>query len=340
MSPAELLRSVTAGKFKPAYYLYGSEDYRIVEARKFLVTHFLPDKQLLTNYVQLSGKSTPFNEILAALAAYPMLGEKQVVSIDDIQRYKPTELDQILKQIDPPDPHRLVLFSTPSARIPRKDSRFIKTIAKAAETIRFSKLTSAETASTITRRLSALGMSIDPEALDILAGLIAGNRGGLESEVNKLIDYLHCEKRITVADVRAVASGYEAYEVYDIAEKVVAGDAPGALGQARQLLTKGQSATGVIFFLGQHYLCLYLVKSGKPLEPQLQWLARKARPQAGKYSIAQLEEALVDIAEADSAIRRQEFTPEIAIERLIVQLVNSGNYSGARFRSEAGRKNV
>lgn len=340
MSPSELLRTVKEGKFKPTYYLFGREDYRIVEARKFLASQFLPDKQIATNFIQLSGKTTPVKDLLAALAAYPMLGEKQVVSVDDIQRYNKAEIDRILKLLDPPDPHRLVLFSTPSARMPKKTTRFFKTISAAATTVEFLRLTPAETQATVARKLSKSGLTIAPDALKLLVEHIGGNRGGLESEVNKLIDYRLGESTVSLDDVRATASGFEIYSVFDIADHIVAGNAEGALAHVRQLVAEGQSATGILYFIGQHYLSLYLVKNGKPLEPHRQWLARKFRPQAEMYSDEQLEAAISDIARADSAIRWQEFTPQIAVERLIVQLVDNGKSSGSHFRKKAGRNDV
>lgn len=341
MSPSELLRTVKEGKFRPTYYLFGREDYRIVEARKFLASRFLPDKQIATNFIQLSGKTTPVKELLAALAAYPMLGEKQVVSVDDIQRYNKAEIDRILKLLDPPDPHRLVLFSTPSARMPdKKKSRFFKTISAATTTVEFLRLTPAETTGMVARKLSKEGLTIEPDALKLLVEHIGGNRGGLESEVTKLIDYRAGETTVSLADVRAIASGFEIYSVFDIADHIVAGNAEGALAHVRQLVAEGQSATGILFFIGQHYLSLYLVKNGKSLEPHRQWLARKFRPQAEMYSNEQLEAAISDIARADSAVRWQEFTPQIAVERLIVQLIDIGKSSGDHFRNNAGRKNA
>jgi len=327
-----------AGKFKPAYYFFGPEDYRIVEARKYLASQFLPNKQIDTNFVQISGKKTPCKEVLAALSAYPMLGEKQVISVDDIQRYKPTELERILKLLEPPDPNRLVLFSTPSARTPdKKKSRFLKTIATVAETVEFLRLSLSESKGVIVRMLSKNGLSIEPDALEVLGEHIGGNRGGLESEANKLIDYLKGETSVTLADVRSISSGFESYKIFDIAEQVVAGNPEGALAHVRQLLAGGQSATGILFFIGQHYLTLYMIKNGKPLEPYRQWLARKLRPQAEKYTIEQLEVALADIARADSALRHQEFTLQIVVERLIVELVDNGNRAGGPFRKKTGR---
>ena len=49
MTPQELLKEVSGGHFRPAYYFCGEEDYRVAEAEKFITQTFLPSKQILTN---------------------------------------------------------------------------------------------------------------------------------------------------------------------------------------------------------------------------------------------------------------------------------------------------
>ena len=65
----------------PAYYFFGTEDYRIVEAEKYVARQFLPDRQLVTNYRKIDGKKTSCSDLLAELSSLPMLGERQVFGV-------------------------------------------------------------------------------------------------------------------------------------------------------------------------------------------------------------------------------------------------------------------
>ena len=323
MTPQQLLADVTSGKFKPVYYFFGSEDYRIIEAEKFLAAQFLPNLQLTTNYRRLNGKKTSATDIIAELSVYPMLGERQVFSISDFQSFKPKEIERILKVLQPPDPNRVVILTSPSDKAPRKKSAFYGTMSGAAELVEFKKLTPGESAGMIARRLDKHGIKIDKEALGLLVDLIAGNRGALEVETEKLINYRQADEAVTTEDIRKLAAGYEVYSIFELADKIVAGNTRQVLAQVEQVLAEGTSPTGILYHLGTHFLSLYLVKNGKPLDPRRRFLTSRFREQAGKYSNQQLEKMIIQIAETDAELRRTPLKPETLLESLILQLMKA-----------------
>ncbi|RME25933.1 MAG: hypothetical protein D6800_07080, partial [Candidatus Zixiibacteriota bacterium] len=78
---------------------------------------------------------------------------------------------------------------------------------------------------------------------------------------------------------------------------------------------------GILFFLGQHYIDLYLVQNRKPLASNRRWLERKYRPQCNRLSNEQLERGICLIAEADGLIRRGNLSGKQALEQLVVRLL-------------------
>ena len=168
-------------------------------------------------------------------------------------------------------------------------------------------------------------MQAEPAALSLLVELTAGNRGGLEVEIGKLVNYKESRETISVDDVEAIAAGFQVYSVFQLAEDVVSGDRVKVLAVIRRLLAEGNSATGLLFFLGQHFISLYLVKAGKPLEPHRRWLAGKFRQQAGKYQFDKLEYIIKEIAATDSALRREKVKPQILLEQLVLRLMDAQN---------------
>jgi DNA polymerase-3 subunit delta len=321
MSPQELVAAVSSGKFKPLYYFFGSEDYRIVEAEKYLAHHFLPDRQLAVNYTRLDGRRIKSADVLAALAVYPMLGERQVVAVSDFQTYKPAEIDRVLKMIQPPDPNRLVIFTSPSARLPKKGSAFLQKMAAAAEIVEFGRLSTDEVARIVSGKLSRAGLSIDHEALRSLTELLAGNRGALELEVDKLISFATGGTTVSRDDIERVSAGYEVQTVFQLADDVISGDKSKALTTVQRLLADGNSPTGLVFFLGQHFVTLYTVKQGKSPEAYQRWLLPKYRNQASRYTFRQLERILLAIARTDVSLRSETPNKSLVLERLMVGLM-------------------
>jgi len=154
-----------------------------------------------------------------------------------------------------------------------------------------------------------------------LVTLLDGNRGALDHELAKLLDYLEEREKATLDDIDRVSSGYQTSAVFELANQVVAGDAKRVLSTIRQFLAGGSTATGMLFYLGQHFISLYLVKSGKPLEGSKRWLTTKYKGQASSYSLARLEQIIEAIANADSALRRQAIPPGILLDQLVVGLM-------------------
>jgi DNA polymerase-3 subunit delta len=323
MTPIKLLAEIQAGKFAPAYYFFGTEDHRMMEAQKYLAGQFLPNRQLSTNYRKLDGKRTSAADLIATLSVYPMLGERQVFVVSDIQHYKKEDLTRIAKLLTPPDPNRIVVFVTPSAKKPKKDATVFKILTPLVTSVEFNKLTQEETATQIVGKLSKAGLKIDARALKVLAELIAGDHGALTAEVNKLCNYKQTGETITETDVRTMTSGYQVFQVWDIGNSITAGKGLQVLTLLRTMMAEGNSATSILFFIGQHFVSLYLVKNGKPVpDPRRQWLAPQYRQQARNFSADQLEKIVIQIADTDAQLRRlpPHVKAEVILETLAMQL--------------------
>jgi DNA polymerase-3 subunit delta len=320
MTPKQLLADISAGKFAPVYYFYGDEDFRIIEAEKFIAGQFISSKLHLTNYRRLDGKRTSCADLMAELSIFPMLGERQLFAVTDIQHYKPTELERILKMLSPEDKNRVVVLSTPSSKKPKKDAALLKKMNQIAVVVEFKQLTPKESEEFIVARLRKSGLSIDKDALKLLIELLAGNRGAAESEIEKLVNYKSGADKVTVEDIQAVAGGYQTYAIWDIGDFVVQGNTKQALSLIRKMLSEGVQATTILSFLTRHLIDLYLVQNNKPLEPTHRWMAFKFRDKTSIYSNARLERMIKQAAKTEGQLRRAKVKPERLLEMFILQL--------------------
>ncbi|MFQ5498132.1 MAG: DNA polymerase III subunit delta [Candidatus Zixiibacteriota bacterium] len=320
-SPQKLFDQLRNGQFQRAYYFFGAENYRIAEAEKFVAGAFLPDQQMILNYRKFDGRRTACRDLLAHLANLPMLGERQVVGVSNIQSYRPTDLERILKMLTPPDPNRVVIFSSPSSKAPKKRSSFFSTISKITETVEFRRLLPEEIGRQISSRMKKTGIEIDHSALKLLVELLAGDRGGLESEISKLIDYKEGEGRVTQEDVRNLCSGYELYNVFELGQVIVAGDAGRALRMVESLIAGGANPSSMVTLLHQHLVCLYLVKAGKPPLKRREFLASRYRQQASRFSDRELQQMILKAADAESVSRQGRLNPALAFQTLLFELL-------------------
>ncbi len=321
ITPRTLRNEVSSGRFHPAYYFFGVDDYRMVEAEKYLIRNFIPDLQIITNSRKLDGRKVSCKDILTELQTLPMLGEKQAVIISNIQSFKPTEVDRILKMLSPADPNRMVIMTSPAAKAPKSKSAFVKKMDSSVQVVEFKRLAEADIRRTIQTRLKKAEIGIEPSALNLMAELIDGNLGPLESEVNKLINYKQPGETVTEADIATVCSGYARYDIFALADEIIAGRTGKVLRMIDKLLSDGDPPFVIASLLQGNFISLYLVKNGKKPLGNRNFLVPKFRQQASRYDNKRLEQNIIEIADTDAEFRKQAIRPEAALEILALKLI-------------------
>ncbi len=317
MSPAELAKEIEAGRFKPVYYFCGAEDYRIKEAKKAFASRFLPKAQQGSNRISLSAAKTRIEDILTELSMIPMLGERQLFIIDDIQSLTPKQIERLFSILEPPDPNRVVILSSPSAKTPNKKSKFYKLMSNKTILVDFPRFVGNSAKKKIRHLLNQKNIEIDPDAVDLLVEFSGGDMGGLIGEVNKLIDYAGEQGRITKEDIAAISSNYQTYKIFELAGMATRGQYDEAIQMINFLVGRGERLTGLLFWLGEHFIGLYLAKNGRKLGSRDEsW---KYKGQLHLFENNQLEHIIRLIALADYDLRRQ-LAPQAVVERLIYEI--------------------
>lgn len=319
LPPRQLLTEISKQQFRAAYYFYGEDEYRIVEAEKFLIRSFLPPEQIGTSARKLNARKTPIAELLAELAALPMLGEKLVVAVSDPQQYKTADLDRIFRMLVPADPNRLVIFSTPPARQPRWDSAFLRQVKAAVATVQFDRLDESESHATLVNKLKKAGLRAEPEAIELLVSLVAGRRGAIDQEVDKLRDYIDGTS-VSAEDVRQIGAGYQTFLAFDLAEHLLQGERTVALKQVNFMLSHGATAAMLVRFLYDDLLILYKLQHHEQLPGNIAWKAKKIRPHIGRIKPERVEQALVSLGLLNRALRHSPANPELLLQQFIVEL--------------------
>ncbi len=321
LTPQELAREIGAGKFRPAYYLFGADNHRIVEAEKYIAAQFLPDRQLSTNYRRINARGTPINDLLTELSTIPMLGERQVFGISEFQNCKPTQVANVLKMLTPADPNRIVVFSSPSVRTPKKTSAFFKAVSNAVTPVECRKLTEREAAAIIRHRLEKAELEISTDAAKRLVELVAGSMGALATEVAKLTCYKQKDETIDIADIEKITAGHDVYSIFQLSDEIIAGNENRVLRTIKKLVEEGNSPGAMISLLQRHFLSLYLVKNNKAPIGNLRWMTQRFRTQAERYGSKQLEEIIKNLAQAASDVRGGTIKPTMVLEMLVLGML-------------------
>ena len=324
MSPSELAKEISAGRFEPLYFFYGSEDFRIKEATRAIVSKFLPRQQLATNYNQVSAAKSRIEDILTDLSVFPMLGERQVFVISDIQALSPANIEKIFATLSPTDPNRVVILTCPAAKMPRKNTKLLKILTENTTSVEFPKLARGSSISKIKSLIKPHEVEIEGEALNILAEMLGGNLGALTGEVNKLIDHVGSGGTIKKQHIAALSCDFQAFNIFELVNYAALGDFDKSMTVIDFLTKKGERPSGLLFWLGEHFIGLYLTQNQKSPTSGRKSTAWKYAGQLNRFSNEKLERIILLIADADFDLRNNVGPDRLILERLIFEICSMG----------------
>lgn len=319
LTPKELSKQIGGGSFKPVYYFYGEEDFRKVEAIKFILNHYIPQAQRLMNFTRFTVDKTDFETICAELAAIPMLGERRLIHIDEIQKLKPTQQKQFFALLATPIPETMIILSTPAARTPKKNVAFFKNVVKIAAPVVFRRLQSDSARSRIEKQLKTRGLTYDREAIDLLISITDGNYGGLMGELEKLSLMSDEGGHIGLAEMEKLASSYEDFNIFTLIDLIAEKQTDRALYTNQDLILKGTRPASIPVMLAGHMMKLLLIHTGKKVAGAPFYIS-KLKAQARIFDREKVLAAITLIAAAEHDIRRSKLNQVVLVENLIREI--------------------
>lgn len=180
----------------------------------------------------------------------------------------------------------------------------------------------------ISKRARGLGVTIAPDAAELLANFIGNQLRLLANELDKLATYVGTGKTIRADDVRKLSAQVQEARIFDLTDALAQRNRKQALDILHDLLADGEAPLRLLSTITSQVRTLLLVKelAQKGLRgPQIAatagiapFVAEKALRQIGKFSPAQLENAYRSLLETDAALKRSRLTPELALDLLVV----------------------
>lgn len=315
----QLSREIARGDYRPVYYFFGAEDYRKAEAVRHLLDLYIPEQQRLLNHIRLTIGKDDFGKICSEMAAIPMLGERRVVLIDEVQKLKPNQQKRLFKLLATPSPETVVILSSPAARTPDKKLAFFKNVCKAAVAVNFGKLSKGMATARIQKKLETAGFTCDREAVELLASMTGGDFGGLTGELEKLELANEIGSHIGEAEIKKIVSSYEEFSLFDLLDYVAEKKLDDALFAYNDLISKGVTPTAVLWRVSSHISNLIRIIAGKKI-PGAPFYVNKLQAQARRFDVETALKAMTLIASAERQIRKSTLRPPIIVENLIREI--------------------
>lgn len=210
-----LMKELKAGKYRPVYYLMGEEPYYIDKIADWIADNALKPEERDFNQRVLFGSDVTAAQIADAARGYPMMAERQVIIVKEVQNLKNTEaLEKYLKN---PMPTTVLVMCHKNGKIDGRKREYVRLMQTAGVIFESKKVQERDLEPFIINYLKARQTTIDQKSAQIIAESIGADLSRLTGELEKLIIGLPDDNRVVtpqiVEDKIGVSKDFNGFEL-------------------------------------------------------------------------------------------------------------------------------
>jgi DNA polymerase-3 subunit delta len=344
------------------HILYGADSFSRREAFLELRSSLDPDGSLATNTLRLSAREAKAEEVVAACAAMPFLGDRRLVILDGLlklaqdsgKRSRKSAAAtpavaawQPLLEFVPQMPETTVLLLIDGAA--SKDNPFLKALGPLAEVREFPPPNPKALDAWVIGRAKKIGVKLEPRAARLLAQMVGGQddkRGteyvdtwALAAELDKLATYANDEV-IREQDVQALSPVLREQRSYLLCDAIVEKKPALAAKLLYELTSQREPGQVIISTIAGRFRRMAIARdmmdageSGdavrKELEMKPGYGFDKMLDQARRYSLTDARESYSRIVEADFTHKSGLGDEGVELETMVQDLAGWRSRSGA-----------
>lgn len=260
---AQLKKDLSAGTLGTAYVFWGEETYLREYYLSQVVKKLVPAGFEEFNYHRLEGKGLEIQTLAERVEAMPMMAERTVVQVTDLDIFKLPEAQRkafIALLEDLPDYCCLIFIYD---QVEYKPNRTMKTLCKAMDAhvsvVKFETQSRSDLLNWIARRFRANGKTLDAQTAEHLIFTCGSLMNGLIPEIEKISAYAK-GGIITKADIDAVAAPILEARVFDMTAAISRRDYDQAAEILGALLKLQEDPIMVLAVLGKELRKLYTAR--------------------------------------------------------------------------------
>ncbi len=305
------------------WFLHGDAIRLRDEAARQLVDAALDPATRDFNYDQFHGEDVTGEQLASTLAMPPMMAERRVVWLRDVERL-PTRARDVLKRAAAKLPPDIALIVT--ATIP-KGSRaaFYRDLKKSCRTLEWSTPRAAEIPGWIRDRARARWrFDLSPAVAQLIAGAVGSDLSTLDAELEKL-SQLPADRR-TEAEISALIPRTHRIDRWSWLDLVASRNYGRALRELEDVLTS-ERGVGLVAGLVEHHLLLGLALDtgtaglravlSETGRGYLSWKAGTYARQARGWTVDELDRALRALHRADRQLKSGRGDPPVLADLLL-----------------------
>lgn len=257
MTPQEFETAVKKGSIPPVCFLYGDEQFLVERAVQMLLERAIDPSLKDFNFNVFYGNESKGVDIIDAAQTLPMFSERRAVLVKRAEQLKADALETMLPYIKNPATGTCLLLT--GTKIDQRKKFFVE-FKKFGLLVEYKRFYDNKLPGFIQSEAVSQGKPIDTAAAELLSALIGNNLQELSSQIEKLVVYAGSKVRITVEDVRVMASSSKAFTAFELAKYLGMRDLSNAIKSLDALFLNGEDAPMMIGALTRHFRQLWRVR--------------------------------------------------------------------------------
>ena len=288
------------------------------------------------NVDRIEGSGTTVERLASVLATPPMMASWRVVHVKEAEALagSPRARQVILEAARTPPPGLVLILQATVP--PRSRARFYKDLAKVATAVEFKPVSVDEAPGwVVSWAREELGVTVEIEAAQALAGAAGTELGVLTQEVRKLAEMVG---EGTAVDVEVVRKGglrlprQDRWAWFDLVGNRSIRE---AVRRLPVLLEQGETVVGLVIGLSSQLLRIGVAIEGgvsavqAVLPPYQRFLARRIVGQAKRWNRAALADAVRGLRRLDQLLKASAISGEVLMEEWLLGLMVRGGKRSA-----------
>ena len=285
------------------YLVFGPDAGLVAERARTVLSRAVDDPRDAFQFVRLDGDDVAADPLRLAdeANAVPMFGGRKAIGLEATAKSLIPALEPLLKA--PPRDCVVVV----EAGALKRDHLLRKLCEreKAAAAIECYPDGPREIAQLIESELAAAGLTIEPDAKEMLLGLLGQDRLTTRSELDKLATYAHGAGRVEIADIEAVVADASALVLDHAVDGAFAGDVVAVETTTERLFAESGDVNQLLGAALRHASALHRAAAGGGEGPFYGPRKALAQAQLRRWSEPRLGRAVAVLGEAVGRARRE-----------------------------------
>jgi len=321
---------VATTELEPVYLITGGDRPKIQRAVRRLRDRVGDDAVEMISAVEATG-----DDAVAACNALGLFsGGHRLVIVTDVDRWKAADTKAVAAYLAAPAPDTVLALVGDEVK---KDSALGKACAKAGSVLLYD-VPKRRLPEWVGKQFAERGVSADSEACRALVDIVGESPEELVSEVDKIVTWAGGDP-VSVKDVELLAAGCAEVPGYELTDAWGRRDLQAALGAFQTLLERSGDPISrsvpalaglLVGHVGRVRTCQTYAEEGLGAREAAVRLKRhpfyveKLYGQARNYTVDELRDAVVRLAELDHALKGgSRLAPDLELERALIEITRA-----------------